>query len=296
MAGEFKVKKKKLGSYPFFSVVFSITLALFVIGLFGVLIIYSNELARIVRENVKIQVYLKNQLEENEIKAVETKLLNADFTLKSPNQKTVVFISKDAAAKQFIKDTGEDFNFLGENPLRSSFLVNIDTAFQSKKKLSDIKARVEKIDGVFQVHYEAQVIEKVNSNIAQIGLVLFGIAFILLFVVVLLINSTLRLALFSQRFLIRSMQLVGATKAFIQWPFIYRAALHGGLAGLVAAGLLWGVIQYGHKRVEELHLLENQDRLLTLLGSLLAMGIFVAVISTWRAVQKYLKLSLDELY
>ncbi len=296
MAGEFKVKKKKLGSYPFFSVVFSITLALFVIGLFGVLIIYSNELARIVRENVKIQVYLKNQLEENEIKAIETKLLNADFTLKNPNQKTVVFISKDEAAKQFIKDTGEDFNFLGENPLRSSFLVNVDTAFQSKKRLSDIKTRVEKIDGVFQVHYEAQVIEKVNSNIAQIGLILFGIAFILLIVVVLLINSTLRLALFSQRFLIRSMQLVGATRAFIQWPFMYRAALHGGLAGLIAGGLLWGVIQYGHKRVEELDLLQNQDRLLTLLGSLLAMGIFVAVISTWRAVQRYLKLSLDELY
>jgi cell division transport system permease protein len=296
MAGEFKVKKKKLGSYPFFSVVFSITLALFVIGLFGVLIIYSSELARIVRENVKIQVYLKNQLEENEIKAIESKLLNADFTLKNPTQKTVVFISKDAAAKQFIKDTGEDFNFLGENPLRNSFLVNVDTAFQSKKRLNDIKARVEKIDGVFQVHYEAQVIEKVNSNIAQIGLVLFGIAFILLVVVVLLINSTLRLALFSQRFLIRSMQLVGATRAFIQWPFIYRAALHGGLAGVVAGGLLWGVIQYGHRRVEELHLLENQDRLLTLLGSLLALGIFVAVISTWRAVQKYLKLSLDELY
>jgi cell division transport system permease protein len=112
----------------------------------------------------------------------------------------------------------------------------------------------------------------------------------------LLINSTLRLALFSQRFLIRSMQLVGATRALIKWPFIYRAALHGGLAGMVAAGLLWGVIQYGHRRVEELNLLENQDRLLTLLGSLLALGIFVAVISTWRAVQKYLKLSLDELY
>jgi cell division transport system permease protein len=126
--------------------------------------------------------------------------------------------------------------------------------------------------------------------------VLFGIAFILLIVVVLLINSTLRLALFSQRFLIRSMQLVGATRTFIQWPFIYRAALHGALAGIVAAGLLWAVIRYGHNRVEELRLVENEERLLTLLGSLLALGIFVAVISTWRAVQKYLTLSLDELY
>ncbi len=296
MAGEFKGKKKKLGSYPFFSVVFSITLALFVVGLFGVLIIYSSELARIVKENVKVQVYLKNQLTDEEIKALEKKLTDADFVLKIPNQKTVVFISKDAAAKQFIKDTGEDFNFLGENPLRNSFLINVDTAYQSKKKLSDIKTRVEKMDGVFQVHYEAQVIEKVNSNIAQIGLVLFGVAFILLLVVVLLINSTLRLALFSQRFLIRSMQLVGATRAFIQWPFLYRAALHGALAGALASAILWGVISYGHKRVEELQLVENEQRILLLLGSLLALGIFVAVISTWRAVQKYLRLSLDELY
>jgi cell division transport system permease protein len=296
MAGEFKVKKKKLGSYPFFSVVFSITLALFVIGLFGVLIIYSGELARLVKENVKIQVYLKNQLTDDEIKSIEKKLTESDFVLKNPKQKTVVFISKEAAARQFIRDTGEDFNFLGENPLRSSFLVNVDTAFQTKKKLNDIKFRVERIDGVFQVHYEAQVIEKVNSNIAQIGLVLFGVAFILLIVVVLLINSTLRLALFSQRFLIRSMQLVGATKAFIQWPFMLRAALHGALAGIVASGLLLLLIRYGHDRVEELRLVANEERIMTLLGSLLALGIFVAVISTWRAVQKYLRLSLDELY
>ncbi len=296
MAGEFKVKKKKLGSYPFFSVVFSITLALFVVGMFGILVIYADTLSNLVKENVKIKVFLKNQLEEENIKAIEKQLASSDFILKNPSKKTLVFVSKEQAAKDFIKDTGEDFNFLGENPLRNAFLVNLDTAFQNKKALADIKTRVEKINGVFQVHYEANLIESMNKNIAQIGLILIGLASILLIVVVLLINSTLRLALFSQRFLIRSMQLVGATRAFIQWPFIFRAVLHGALAGIISCGLLWGVIQLGNRKIEELKLIEDQDRILILLASLLAMGIFVAVISTWRAVHKYLKLSLDELY
>ncbi len=296
MAGEFKVKKKKLGSYPFFSVIFSITLALFVVGIFGILVLYSGELARLVKENIKVQVYLKNQLEEKDIAEIEKQLATSDFILKDSSKNPLVFISKEEAAKQFIKDTGEDFKFLGENPLRNAFLVAVDTAFQSKKELVDIKSRVEKINGVFLVHYEESLIESMNKNIAQIGLILIGLASILLIVVVFLINSTLRLALFSQRFLIRSMQLVGATRTFIQGPFILRAMLLGTIAGMIAAGLIWLVIQIGHRKIEELQMIENQQRILVLLASLLALGIFVAVVSTWRAVQKYLKLSLDELY
>lgn len=297
MSSEFKVKKKKLGSYPFVSVVFSITLALFVVGLFGILVIYTEELARIVKENVKIQVYLKNQLEEKDIKAIEKQLAESNFILKDNSSRTLLFVSKEEAAKQFIKDTGEDFQkFLGENPLRDAYLVAVNPAFHSKEKLAEIKTRVEKIDGVFQVYYVESLIESINKNIAKIGFVLLGLASVLLIVVVLLINNTLRLALFSQRFLIRSMQLVGATKAFIQGPFILRAMLHGALAGLISGGMLWGIIQFGHRRIEELQMIENQERVLILLASLLALGIFVAVVSTWRAVQKYMKLSLDELY
>lgn len=297
MSTEFKVKKKKLGSYPFVSVVFSITLALFVVGLFGILIIHTEELARLVKENVKIQVYLKNQLLEKEVKAIEKILAESDFILKDKSTNPLIFVSKEQAAKQFIKDTGEDFQkFLGENPLRDAYLVAVDPAFHSKEKLTAIKTHLEKVDGVFQVYYVESLIESINKNIAKIGLVLLGLASILLIVVVLLINNTLRLALFSQRFLIRSMQLVGATRTFIQGPFILRAMLHGALAGLISCGMLWGVIELGHRKIEELQLIENQERILILLASLLALGIFVAVISTWRAVQKYLKLSLDELY
>ena len=297
MAGEFRTKKKKLGSYPFISVVFSITLALFVVGMFGILVIYSDELGRLVKENVKIQVYLKNQLEEKDIKSIEKQLGQSDFVLKDPSKKPLLFVSKEAAAKQFIQDTGEDFGkFLGENPLRDAYLVTINPAFHSKEKLAAIKTNVEKIKGVFQVYFVESLIESINKNIAKIGFVLLGLASILLLVVVLLINNTLRLALFSQRFLIRSMQLVGATRTFIQGPFILRAFLHGSIAGIISCGMIWGVIQLGHRKIEELRLIENHERTLVLLASLLGLGIFVAVVSTWRAVHKYLKLSLDELY
>jgi cell division transport system permease protein len=297
MAADYRSKYKKFGSYPFISVVLSITLALFVIGLFGVLLIYSQELGRLVKENVRIQVYLKSTVTEEEKSALEKKLKTSEFILQDTTRKTLTFVSRQEAARQFIQDTGEDFQkFLGENPLRDAFLVTVDPAFHDKKKLAGIKSSLEKEKVVFQVYYVESLIESVNRNVAKIGLVLLGIAGVLLVVVVLLINNTLRLALFSQRFLIRSMQLVGATRLFIQGPFILRSMALGALSGVIASGMLWALIYYGNRRVEELKLLENQDRLLVLLASLLALGIFVAALSTWRAVSKYLKLSLDELY
>ncbi len=297
MSREFKVRKKKLGSYPFVSVVFSISMALFVVGLFGILVIYSQELSRLVKGNVKIQVYLKNQLSDADVTAIKKQLATSDFILKDSSKQTLTFVSKEEAAKQFIKDTGEDFQrFLGENPLRDAFLVAVDPAYQDKAMLSEIKMRVEKLNGVFQVYYEESLIESINKNIARIGFVLLGLASLLLLIVVLLINNTVRLALFSQRFLIRSMQLVGATRTFILGPFVLRAFAHGAMAGLIAGGLLLAVMRLGNRKIEELQLIENHERIAVLLVSLLAIGIFVAVISTWRAVQKYLKLSLDELY
>jgi cell division transport system permease protein len=299
-ASKFKVRKKKLGSYPYVSVVLSITLALFVIGVFGLLMIYSKELERVVLENVKIQVYLKSQLSENQKKEIEKSLSTRYFIPKinsDVSTKQIQFISKEEAAKQFIKETGEDFQkFLGENPLRDAFLVSVSPLYHDKQSMAKIKGEVEKINGVFQVYYIENLIDSINKNVAKIGLVLLGLSALLLITVVLLINNTLRLALFSQRFLIRSMQLVGATRWFIQWPFLLRASFHGLLAGLIASGLLATVISFANKRVEDLILIQNTNRIALLFLCLILVGIFVAFASTFRAVRKYLKLSLDELY
>ncbi len=296
-APKFKIKKKKLGSYPYFSVIFSISLALFVIGVFGVLIIYSKELERVVRESVKIQIFLQSRVTETQRLQIQKTLTAKAYVAKNRPEGAIQFVSKEEAAKQFIEETGEDFQqFLGENPLRDAFIVSIDENFHEADKLSTIKKELERLNGVFQVYYVENLVNSINKNVTKISLILLGIALLLLFTVVLLINNTVRLALFSQRFLIRSMQLVGATSWFIQRPFLYRATVHGLIAGVIASLLLIGLIIFGNRRIEDLQLIQNNERLIILAITLLITGILVALLSTFRAVNKYLKLSLDQLY
>src|SRR5687768_12689222 len=240
-------RKKKLGGYPAVGVVISVTLALFVVGLFGLLVIYSQQLEKQVRENIRLQVYLKSNLTENQRLQIENKLLSQQFTSKESN-KAVTYISKEQAAKNFIAETGEDFiKFIGENPLKDAYLVTIDPSYHTKAQLEKIKTDIQKMNGVFQVYYVEGLIESVNDNVVKIGFFLGGLILVLLITVVLLINNTLRLALFSQRFLIRSMQLVGAKNWFIQRPFLARAAGYGCLSGAIAAVIIWLVSDYARK-------------------------------------------------
>jgi cell division transport system permease protein len=288
--------KKKLGGYPAIGVVFSITLSLIVMGIFGLLLIYSQELEQQVRQNIRVQVYLKSNVTENQRLQIENKLVSQDYVSKE-NGPGVVFISKDDAAKKFIEETGEDFvDFIGENPLRDAYLVSIAREYHSLAKIEAIKKEIQGMNGVFQVFYVEGLIESVNSNVTKIGLILLGLITVLLVSVVLLINNTLRIALFSQRFLIRSMQLVGAKKWFILRPFLVRASGYGLLAGMLAAALLWSLSNYAQRKIEDLSILHNQDQFLALVALLLISGIVVAVLSTFFSIRRYLKMSLDQLY
>jgi cell division transport system permease protein len=209
----------------------------------------------------------------------------------------VVFVSKEDAAKKFIEETGEDFvDFIGENPLRDAYLISIAREYHSIAKIEEIKKEIQNMNGVFQVFYVEGLIESVNSNVTKISLILLGLTTVLLVSVVLLINNTLRIALFSQRFLIRSMQLVGAKKWFIIRPFLLRASGYGLLAGVVAAALLWSLSNYAQSKIEDLSILHNQDQFLALVALLLISGIVVAVLSTFFSIRRYLKMSLDQLY
>lgn len=287
--------KKTLGGYPAVGVVISVTLALFVIGLFGLLLMYSSQLEKQVRQNIRLQVYLHSNLTENQRLQIENKLLSQPFT--SKEGKAVTFVSKEDAAKKFIAETGEDFTkFIGENPLRDAYLVSVDPAYHTAEQLEEARKDLQKMKGVFQVFYVEGLIESVNDNVMKIGLFLGGVIVILLITVILLINNTLRLALFSQRFLIRSMQLVGAKNWFIQRPFIFRAAGYGLLSGIIASGLMWLLTDYGKRKITDLNLLHQPDQFLILLGILLVLGVIVAVISTYFSIRKYLRMSLDELY
>lgn len=290
-------KKKKLGSYPYISVVFSITLALFVIGLFGLLFIHANQLKEIIRQNVEIQVYLNKFITENERIKINKTIAGKDFVLIEDGVPQIVYISKEEAAQQFIEETGEDFtNFLGENPLRDAYTIKIKSEYHDKDRLSGIKEEIESISGVFEVTYIENLINSINKNVTKISLFLAGFAIILLLTVIMLINNTIKLALFSQRFLIRSMQLVGATSGFIQKPFLMRATLHGILGGILSSLLLIGILQYANQEIEELAQLQDPKEMLILFLSLLLIGGIIGFLSTFRSVKKYLRMSLDELY
>ncbi len=286
--------RKKFGNYPFLGVVISITLALLVAGLLGLLIAYAAQFEKVVRNQVRVQIYLKNGLTDNQRLQLERKLEALPFVNKSV---ALQFVSKEEAAKNFIEQTGEDFTrFLGENPLHDAYLISILPEYHTKEKLSDIQQQLQSLTGVFQVYYVQELIEAINQNATRIALLLTGILAVLLFAVVMLIHNTIRLALFSQRFLIRSMQLVGATAGFIQRPFLLRALLYGLFGGLLASAGLYTLARYGQRLVPELALLHNPNHEMALFGILILAGIILTFFSTFFAMRKYLNMSLDELY
>lgn len=290
-------RKKKLGAYHYFSVVFSATLALFVIGLFGTLILQANKLTSVIKQNIEIQIYLNKDISSNQRTRIERELAASDYILTTDGKAEIAFISKETAAEQFVKDTGEDFTeFLGDNPLRDALTIKVNEGFQSNEQLKQIKAEIQRISGVFEVTYVENLADSINENLTKLSLLLMGIASILVVVVLLLINNSIKLALFSQRFLIRSMQLVGAKSSFIRTPFLKRSLFHGALAGLIASGLLYGLKQFANGQIEGLDQLQQQELVLALYGLLIVLGAIIAYFSTLRAMNKYLKMSLDELY
>ena len=292
------VKKKRLGAYPYISVVFSISLALFMIGALGMLAIHSKKLTSMIKENVEVQVFLKKSVTDEQQIRLQKVLEGFDFIAKDENGRPkITFISKEEGARVFIEETGEDFvSFLGENPLRDEYILNIDEAFQTEAKMAEIAATLKEVNGVFEVEYVENLVKTINSNVTKVSMVLGGFALILVLVVVVLINNTIKLALFSQRFLSRSMQLVGATRAFIRRPFLLRSVLHGILGALIAASLLFILAEYAYNKVEELATLKDTNLMLMLVGILILLGALIGLFSSLRSVNKYLKLSLDELY
>ena len=290
-------KKKKLGSYPYLSVVFSIFLSLVVIGLFGLLFIYANKLTTIIKENIEIQVYLKKGISDNQRIQVQKTLSAKDYVAKKNNELQIRYVSKEQAAEKFIKETGEDFStFLGDNPLRDAYVEKMASESQSPEVLEQAKKEIEKITGVFEVVYLESLVDSINKNLTKISVALLGFSGILIIIVILLINNTIKLALFSQRFLIRSMQLVGAKASFIQRPFLMRSVWHGLFAGVFASLAVLVFLQFANREIEDLANLQSNSSLVILCALLLILGVIIGLGSTYRAIKKYMRLSLDELY
>lgn len=289
--------KKKLGSYPTLLVVFSITLALVVVGLFGMLLLHAHKLSEVVRQNLEVQVYLERDLPETELLRLQQDLGHQPYVAEKEGRPQIRFVSKEEGAKQLLQTTGEDFRqFLGDNPLRDAYVLKINPEYTDSTHLRQLNQSLAQQRGVFEVQYPQNLFASINENLTRVSLVLLGFAAVLVLVVIILINNTIKLALFSQRFLIRSMQLVGATRTFIQRPFLQRATWQGLASGVLAALLLLMLLQYAYLEVRELRLLRDDMLLGGLLLAVIALGVVIGFFSSARAVHKYLNMSLDDLY
>ena len=289
--------KKQLGYFKFGSVLFSTTLSLFIVGLFGIILIQASSLTKMIRENIEIQVFLDKGLSQQQLAELRKDLAKKPFVLQTEDSVYLRFISNKEAAETFIQNTGEDFTkFLEDNPLRDSYVFSVSEEFQSSEQLTLIAKELETQPGVFEVSYMTDLVDSINKNLFKVSLIMGGFILILIVTVIMLINNTIRLALFSQRFLIRSMQLVGATRGFIRKPFLIRAFLFGILAGILASAILFALLEYTKGNIEGFASLQNTELMLLLFVGLTVTGGFLSGISTLRSVNKYLNMSLDELY
>ena len=291
-----KIAKKTFGNFPFISVIFSVTLSLLLLGLFSFFLLSSFNVKNYLESNTEINIYLNKKISPSQIEQIKRTLYTKEYSLTN-TESTLNYVSSEEAAKNFQSEIGEDFvDFLGNNPLRDLIILKINSDYFDLERLNIIESDILKIPGVYQVEYSKELIDNINKNVANISFVFIGLFLILLIISVILINNTLRIALFSQRFLIRSMQLVGATANYILRPFILRGMMYGLIAGIISSGMLYVIIEIADRRISNLELVISLEQLGVIFISLIFTGIIMVILSTYSAVSKYLDSTLDELY
>ncbi|MDX5325545.1 MAG: permease-like cell division protein FtsX [Bacteroidota bacterium] len=285
-----KFNRRRLRS-SYFSVTISIALVLFLLGLLGMLVINANELARQVRESFELSVNLSADAGEADVRELQKSL-----ELR-PEVRATEFIPKEQAAEDLQEDLGEDFvDFLGYNPLQDVIVVRLTSDFVEQGGVKAFEDELMSNALVQEVVYDPDLLELINENIKKIGIFLIGGALLLLLVSIALINSSIRLSIYSRRFLIKTMQLVGATRGFIQKPFMWQSMKLGLMGGIIASLLLSGLFIYLRENRPDLGLFTQPLHMGIIAAGLLITGVILAWLSTFFAVNKYLKLKTDELY
>ena len=291
-----KIAKKTFGNFPFLSVIFSVSISLLLLGIFSFFLLTSFQVKKVIQENTEVNIYLNKGISNAQVDQIKRILFTKEYAL-SNDENTLSYVSSKQAAEDFSKEIGEDFiDFLGDNPLRDLIILKINSSFFELEKLSSIESDILSIPGVYEVDYSKEMINNINSNIRNISLVFIGIYLVLSLISFILINNTLRIALFSQRFLIRSMQLVGATSAYILKPFIYRGLLYGLLSGVISSISLYMLILLANDKINGFEMIVSIDQLSIIFITLITTGILMVILSTYSSVNKYLKSSLDDLY
>jgi cell division transport system permease protein len=287
---EDKYSKRRLKS-SYVTTLVSITLVLFMLGMLGLIILHAKKLSDYVKENIGFSIIMKENVKEAGIIQLQ-KTLDASEYVKSTE-----YITKEKAAEELTKDLGEDFiDFLGYNPLLPSIDLRLKAEYANIDSLTIIEKDLLANKNVKEVFYQKSLVHLINKNLRRISIIILGFSILLLIIAIALINNTIRLSVYSKRFLIKSMQLVGATQAFIRRPFILKGILHGILGAFIAILLLVGILYFSQQEIPELVDLQDADLFISIFGFVILLGIIISWMSTFFAVKKYLNLKADSLY
>lgn len=285
-----KYQKRRLIS-SYFSVVISISLVLFLVGLLGLLLLNTKKVADHFKEQIALTVYLKDTAKEVEINQLQKSLSLADYA------KSATFVSKEEAAETLSADIGENFvDYLGDNPLQNSIDVYLKADFVTPDLIEGISEELMTKDFVDEIVYDKPLIALLNENVKKISFWMLVVSGVFTFIAVLLINSSIRLSVYSKRFTIKTMQMVGATKGFIRRPFIWKSIRLGLLGALLSIIGIAVVLYYLDKSFPELQFMSDKLLLAGLLCGVLVLGFFITWLSTFFATQRFLNLRTDELY
>ncbi|KIC92430.1 ABC transporter permease [Flavihumibacter sp. ZG627] len=275
----------------YFMSILGVSLVLFILGLLGWIVINANKLGQYFKENVEVRVYLRENISPKDSIAL------VQYIADKPYVKEYEYVTKDLARDKFMADGNDDWkNILDANPLPASIDFKLRNQYVHSDSLSAIATDLEQNIGVNDVQYPKSLVDNLNQNVQKISLVLLIIAIVLCIVVIVLIDNTIRLAMFSNRFLIKTMQMVGATRGFIAKPMDMRAIINGLFAGLIAVAGIIALIVFAEKQLPELKAMRDMTWLLLLGGGIIILGILISLLSTHRSVIKYLKMKLDDLY
>ena len=286
-----KQRRTKRGKPSYFMSIVGVTLVLFLLGIIGWLILNTRALGDHFKENVEVNVYLREPL----AKADSTALM--EYITGKVYVKELQFTTKDMAKQKWLKDGGDDWSdILDENPLPQSIDFKLKSQYLNADTLKHIKTDLESQTYVTEVKYPDQIAGNLDYFTKTVNLALLGLAVLLLIVAVVLIDNTIRLAMFSNRFTIKTMQMVGATRWFIARPLDFRAILNGTLSGVIAIIMVWGTIQSAYSYEPILKTLHDPQKLTLLFALLLCLGILITLISTHSSILKYLRKKLDDLY
>ena len=285
-----RLQRRKLQSSRATALI-SITLVLLMVGLLGLIVLHAQKLSEYVRENIGFSIIMKENVREAGIVQLQ-KTLDASRFVKSTE-----YITPEQAAEELQEELGEDFiSFLGYNPLLPSIELKLKAEYTNIDSMEMIENELLVNTDVKEIYYQKDLVHLINKNIRRIGLVLLGFSALLLVIAIALINNTIRLSVYSKRFLIKTMQLVGATAGFIRRPFLWYAVMQGLYASFIAIIFLGLLLYFFQKELPELVNLQDPGLILSLFGLVLLTGIVLTYLSTWFAVKKYLRAKADRLY